>query len=57
MNKALELIQKNGIKLIVLNASPLGQDISLDNLVVFYKKFGFKIFKNQGNNVIMIKRF
>ena len=56
MNRALELISKMGIKLIVLNASPLGDDISLDNLVSFYKKFGFKIFRKQGKNNIMIKR-
>ena len=55
MTMALDMINKLGIKLIVLNASPLGE-IPLDKLVNFYEKFGFKIFKNQGKNVIMIKR-
>jgi hypothetical protein len=57
MTRALDYIQKKtGAKLIVLNASPLGSEITLENLVSFYKKFGFKVFKNQGGNVIMLKR-
>ena len=55
MNRAIELMKKMGTKLIVLNASPLGT-ITLTKLVDFYKKFDFKVFKNQGGNVIMIKR-
>ena len=56
MTRAFDYIhKKTGAKLIVLNASPLG-DIPLEKLVSFYKKFGFKVFKNQGGNVIMIKR-
>ena len=56
MNKALELISSKNIKLISLNASPLNNQINSDKLLLFYQKFGFKIFKKQGKNVIMIKK-
>lgn len=61
MNKAFEFtLHKTGAKSIVLNASPLtndnGDKLPLDILIEFYKKLGFNIFKNQGKNVIMIKR-
>lgn len=63
MTKALEYISKNSnAKIVVLNASPLDKNpndinkISLQDLVKFYKKFGFNVYHNQGDNVIMIKR-
>lgn len=56
MNAAIEKIKKMGIKNIVLNACPIGKDIPLNQLVKWYVKLGFKVFKNQGNNVIMIMR-
>lgn len=45
MYKALENIKENGEKTVYLNASPMGHHgMSIDDLVEFYKKFGFEIF-------------
>jgi len=54
MNKMMNLLNKKGHKQLYLNASPMGfSGLNLYDLVEFYKGFGFKELKNQGNNVIM----
>lgn len=55
MNKALERIKKLGLGTIVLNACPLNR-VPLSTLTTWYEKFGFKIYKHQGGNAIMIKK-
>jgi hypothetical protein len=54
MNKALTYLKTKGFKEFYLNASPMGSTgLDLSSLVNFYKKFGFKVILNQGNNVLM----
>jgi len=57
LQKALDYIKKEGIKIIYLNASPMGLDgLNKDQLVKFYKSFGFKILNDKyNNNTEMIK--
>jgi hypothetical protein len=57
MEKALQIIDINDKpKPIYLNASPMGfSGLNLEDLTNFYKKFGFSVFKKQGNNNLMIK--
>lgn len=57
--KLMELAIKKSKQLrydqIYLNASPMGfSGLKLNDLVEFYKKFGFKEILNQGNNVQML---
>jgi len=55
MKLAIDKAKKEGFDTIYLNASPMGTEgLKLNNLVDFYKKFGFKEMINQGNNVQMI---
>jgi GNAT superfamily N-acetyltransferase len=55
MKLAIDKAKKEGFDTIYLNASPMGTEgLKLNNLVDFYKKFGFKEIINQGNNVQMI---
>ena len=58
MNKALDYIDENYSYPIYLNASPMQSDgmLNLNDLTRFYEKFGFKVFKRQGNNNLMIKK-
>lgn len=53
--KALNKIKELGLTKMYLNANPKGYGLNLSSLVEFYKKFGFKILKDQGSNVIMYK--
>lgn len=55
MQEAFKEINKKA-KIIILNASPLDNSIDEASLVKFYSKFGFKSYKKQGKNNIMIKR-
>jgi len=57
MNKAISIIKKKypNIKVIMLDANPNRQPkVPLDKLVEFYRKFGFEIYKPEGDNVIML---
>jgi GNAT superfamily N-acetyltransferase len=55
MKLAIDKAKKEGFDTIYLNASPMGTEgLKINNLVDFYKKFGFKEIINQGNNVQMI---
>ena len=55
MQEALELIKSQNMFPVYLNASPIGRDgLPLDKLTNFYKSFGFKVFKKQGGNNLMI---
>ncbi|MBC8306201.1 MAG: GNAT family N-acetyltransferase [Pelagibacterales bacterium] len=58
MNKALDYIDENYSYPIYLNASPMQSDgmLNLNDLTGFYEKFGFKVFKRQGGNNLMIKK-
>jgi len=42
MNQALDYFELNGPTTIYLNACPMGNDISLDNLIGFYESYDFK---------------
>lgn len=54
MNRAINKIKRMGIDTVYLNASPTDSDgLNLNDLVNFYKSFGFKPFLNQGSNVQM----
>lgn len=56
MNKLLDTMHQKGYKQYYLNASPMGfKGLPLEKLVKFYKKFGFRKFLNQGNNILMYK--
>lgn len=53
-NKLLDTMEQKGYKQYYLNASPMGfKGLPLEKLVKFYKKFGFRKFLDQGNNVLM----
>lgn len=54
MKRGILLMRKNGFKQFYLNASPMGfNGLDTNNLVKFYKKFGFMELLNQGHNVLM----
>ncbi len=54
MNKLLDTMKQKGFDQFYLNASPMGfKGLQLKQLVKFYKKFGFRKFLDQGNNVLM----
>lgn len=57
MNKAIEYAKKMGETVIYLNASPMGfSGLSINDLVGFYKSFGFKtIIDDYDKNKEMIK--
>jgi GNAT superfamily N-acetyltransferase len=55
MKRALNKIKRLGVDTVYLNASPTDfNGLPLNDLVEFYKSFGFKPFLNQGGNVQMI---
>ena len=58
MKKALDYIEENYSYPIYLNASPMlyQQGLNLNDLTGFYESFGFKVFKKQGGNNLMIKQ-
>lgn len=54
VKRGMGLMKKNGYNQFYLNASPMGfTGLDTNNLVNFYKKFGFKELLNQGHNVLM----
>ncbi len=54
MKRAIAKAKQQGFNSIALNASPMGsQGLPLNDLVEFYKSFGFKELLHQGNNVLM----
>lgn len=54
MKKGIETMKKKGFDQFYLNASPMGSSgLNLNDLVDFYKKFGFKELLHQGGNVLM----
>jgi GNAT superfamily N-acetyltransferase len=54
MKYGMDYMKNQGYKQFYLNASPIGSTgLNTTDLVEFYKKFGFKILKNQGHNVLM----
>jgi hypothetical protein len=58
MKRGLNKIKRMGYDTVYLNASPTDSDgLPLNDLVNFYKSFGFKPFLNQGDNVQMILDF
>ena len=56
MEEALKLAKKKEFDILYLNACPMGSGgLDLHNLTAFYEKFGFRVFKRQGGNNLMIK--
>ena len=54
MGLMMDTMKKRGYTQYYLNASPMGfAGLKLNDLVEFYKKFGFKELKHQGHNVLM----
>lgn len=54
LNKMFEYMKGNGEKQFYLNASPMGfRGLNLNNLVGFYKRYGFEVIKHQGGNSLM----
>lgn len=52
--RAINDAKQMGVNFIYLNACPMGIDgLSLTDLTIFYEKYGFKVFKYQGNNNLM----
>ena len=57
MKRAIHKAKQQGFNTIWLNASPMGfNGLALNDLVAFYKKFGFQEMLHQGHNVQMILR-
>ena len=55
MKRAIRKAKQQGFNTIYLNASPMGTaGLGLNDLVSFYKKFGFKEILNQGHNIQML---
>lgn len=55
MSDALKFIKKKNVKMVYLNASPMGfSGLGINDLVKFYEKFKFKTIKDQGHNVQML---
>ena len=54
LEEAINKAYSMGVSFIYLNACPMGIDgLSLNDLTVFYQKYGFFVFKSQGNNNLM----
>lgn len=54
MLKAIKLMYGKGYTEFYLNASPMGfSGLRINDLVEFYEKFGFRVIKNQGHNMLM----
>ena len=54
LSRAIDDARNMGVNFIYLNASPMGTDgLPLNDLTLFYEKYGFSVFKNQGNNNLM----
>jgi predicted GNAT family acetyltransferase len=56
LSEAIQEAKNMGVDFIYLNACPIGMDgLSLEDLTTFYQKYGFFVFKHQGNNNLMGK--
>jgi GNAT superfamily N-acetyltransferase len=55
MNLALDYFELQGVNTIYLNACPMGNGISLDNLISFYESYDFKPLIHGGPNVEMVR--
>ncbi len=57
IKSALDTIKSMGYSKVFLNASPVndGSNLPLNELISLYEKFGFKTFKHQGGNTLMVK--
>lgn len=54
MNKAVSHAKREGEKVMYLNASPMGiSGLNINDLVGFYKSFGFQTLIDSGHNVEM----
>jgi len=53
MDRALDEIRKTDFKRVYLNASPMGTQIPLPDLIEFYESLGFKVFHREANNAEM----
>jgi len=57
MKTAIQKAEKLGWTPIYLNASPMGNNgLNIEDLTNFYSDFGFKTFKSQGKNNLMIRK-
>lgn len=58
MNRLMSTLEQEGFVQFYLNASPMGVDkgFNKSELVDFYKKFGFSVLLDQGDNTLMIKK-
>jgi ribosomal protein S18 acetylase RimI-like enzyme/predicted nucleotidyltransferase len=56
IQKAIDKIKSLGYSQVFLNASPVndGSNLPLNDLVALYESFGFKTFKHQGGNALMV---
>ena len=55
MKNAIYYVKKQKKSQIYLNASPIGfSGLQIKELINFYKKFGFKVIKDQGHNALML---
>jgi len=55
MTRAIKIAKEKDLVPIYLNASPMGfSGLRTDELTEFYKKFGFRVIKKQGNNNLML---
>lgn len=56
VNRFMVSCHNKGYRKFYLNASPMGfGGLSLGDLILFYRKFGFEVVKHQGGNAIMVK--
>lgn len=54
LSRAIDDARQMGVNFIYLNACPMGTDgLPLNDLTIFYEKYGFMVFKYQGNNNLM----
>jgi predicted GNAT family acetyltransferase len=52
--EAIQKARGMAVNFIYLNACPMGIDgLSLNDLTIFYQKYGFFVFKSQSNNNLM----
>ena len=56
LEEAIRQADSMGVNFTYLNACPIGNSLTLEDLTTFYQKYGFFVFKEQGNNNLMGKR-
>ena len=55
MKDCEEVAKQSGSQAILLNAHPMNDSLSKENLVKFYETCGFKILQDDGQSAIMLK--